>query len=315
MERDPRTDYDVLGLEPGASESQIRAAFRMRAAQCHPDRGGNADEYRRVTEAQEKLLAYLKEQGDESPPPPPDPDELSNLAEQLGVSLPPDASTALDRRAPSEVAKASDLTGKVPMPRRRRGKQPRQVSQGESDRPPDRPATSEPASPSGSPSLPSGQASSTSSPTSAKTRVGQGSLEDYYAQLKGQAADDRAQWSVYAAKLREIASHPEIAVFLKIMRELGDSGTSVGSGWAIGGWDAASTRDVGMTVFLQPDGVVTLDRWTPEQLETGRQSARAFDKSMRPLSATGIRFYYGSLEATLREAVKFAVKVHDRSGR
>lgn len=47
--------YAVLGVEPGADASAIRAAYRRAARQHHPDRGGSADAFHRVQEAWEVL--------------------------------------------------------------------------------------------------------------------------------------------------------------------------------------------------------------------------------------------------------------------
>lgn len=46
----------VLGLQERASTEQIRIAYRRLAARHHPDRGGDADQFRRVREAYELLM-------------------------------------------------------------------------------------------------------------------------------------------------------------------------------------------------------------------------------------------------------------------
>ena len=47
--------YSVLGVEPDADQKTIRAAYRRRARQAHPDQGGSAEEFHRVQEAWETL--------------------------------------------------------------------------------------------------------------------------------------------------------------------------------------------------------------------------------------------------------------------
>lgn len=46
----------LLDLPDGASEAEIRAAHRRRMAGAHPDRGGSADEARRLNAARDLLL-------------------------------------------------------------------------------------------------------------------------------------------------------------------------------------------------------------------------------------------------------------------
>ncbi|SEG82197.1 DNA-J related domain-containing protein [Marinobacterium lutimaris] len=57
MNSDRRSEAaQVLGLEEGASTEQIRIAYRRLASRHHPDRGGDADQFRRVREAYELLM-------------------------------------------------------------------------------------------------------------------------------------------------------------------------------------------------------------------------------------------------------------------
>jgi hypothetical protein len=46
----------ILGVAPGASETEIRAAFRRRIARAHPDRGGSNEEAARLAAARDVLL-------------------------------------------------------------------------------------------------------------------------------------------------------------------------------------------------------------------------------------------------------------------
>ncbi|NVJ98407.1 MAG: J domain-containing protein [Alphaproteobacteria bacterium] len=47
---------DVLGLEKGASEEEIQAAYRKLMAQVHPDKGGNDYLAAKINEAKQTLL-------------------------------------------------------------------------------------------------------------------------------------------------------------------------------------------------------------------------------------------------------------------
>ena len=47
--------YDVLGLPPSASGSQIRKAYRQRAKESHPDKGGSDEQFQRLSQAYEVL--------------------------------------------------------------------------------------------------------------------------------------------------------------------------------------------------------------------------------------------------------------------
>lgn len=50
-----REDYRVLGVEPGATTEEVRAAYREKARNLHPDRGGDGEAFSRVNEAYERL--------------------------------------------------------------------------------------------------------------------------------------------------------------------------------------------------------------------------------------------------------------------
>ncbi|MFB6104878.1 MAG: 2Fe-2S iron-sulfur cluster-binding protein [Halobacteriaceae archaeon] len=43
--------YDVLGIDPDATDATVKAAYRDRVKDVHPDQGGTAREFRRVTAA------------------------------------------------------------------------------------------------------------------------------------------------------------------------------------------------------------------------------------------------------------------------
>jgi hypothetical protein len=49
--------YRTLGVDPGADEEAVRAAYRDRAKSTHPDTdSGDAEEFKRVTRAYERLV-------------------------------------------------------------------------------------------------------------------------------------------------------------------------------------------------------------------------------------------------------------------
>ena len=48
--------YDTLGVEREADPAAIRAAYRRRAKQAHPDAGGTAPEFERLNRAKLVLL-------------------------------------------------------------------------------------------------------------------------------------------------------------------------------------------------------------------------------------------------------------------
>ena len=50
------TLYDILGLPRDATPDEIRAAYRMKMASAHPDRGGSHNEAARLTAARDRLL-------------------------------------------------------------------------------------------------------------------------------------------------------------------------------------------------------------------------------------------------------------------
>merc|ERR1712093_298436 len=43
--------YDILGVDKDASESEIKKAYRKLAMKHHPDKGGDPDKFKEMTEA------------------------------------------------------------------------------------------------------------------------------------------------------------------------------------------------------------------------------------------------------------------------
>ena len=49
------TNYDILGIHEGATKKEIQEAFRKLALKHHSDRGGNAEEFKKIKQAYEDL--------------------------------------------------------------------------------------------------------------------------------------------------------------------------------------------------------------------------------------------------------------------
>jgi hypothetical protein len=61
-----RDHYSILGIEPGASEKQIKAAYRKKALQFHPDLNPSADAHRRFQELNESYEFLLQQVGSDT---------------------------------------------------------------------------------------------------------------------------------------------------------------------------------------------------------------------------------------------------------
>jgi hypothetical protein len=52
----PAEAYATLGLDPGADQAEIKAAYRTKVKEVHPDtKGGDEDQFKRVNRAYERL--------------------------------------------------------------------------------------------------------------------------------------------------------------------------------------------------------------------------------------------------------------------
>ncbi|MDB4961956.1 MAG: dnaJ [Myxococcales bacterium] len=54
-----RSAWSTLRLAPGASLAEVRKAFRQLALETHPDHGGDAERFREVQDAYERLVDRL----------------------------------------------------------------------------------------------------------------------------------------------------------------------------------------------------------------------------------------------------------------
>lgn len=54
-----RSAWDILGVPKDASPEAIKRAYRARVLETHPDHGGDADEFRRVQRAYERLSSAV----------------------------------------------------------------------------------------------------------------------------------------------------------------------------------------------------------------------------------------------------------------
>ncbi|KDD73779.1 hypothetical protein H632_c1844p0, partial [Helicosporidium sp. ATCC 50920] len=62
MEAGGKSLYELLGLEKGAKEIEIRRAFRNLVTRAHPDKGGDANKFREIQQAYEVLSDPAKKE-------------------------------------------------------------------------------------------------------------------------------------------------------------------------------------------------------------------------------------------------------------
>ena len=53
--------HDILGVKPGATEDEVKKAYRKKAIETHPDKGGNEEDFKKITEAYEILTGKKQE--------------------------------------------------------------------------------------------------------------------------------------------------------------------------------------------------------------------------------------------------------------
>ena len=102
-----KSPYETLGVPPGATEAEIRAAYRRLVQLHHPDHNqGSPESARRFEEVQEAYAQVLRERK-RGPQPPPDPhldSRLEDLERQVSQAY---AAREKARRAAREAAAAT----------------------------------------------------------------------------------------------------------------------------------------------------------------------------------------------------------------
>ena len=53
--------HDILGVKPGATEEEVKKAYRKKAVETHPDKGGKEEDFKKITEAYEILTGKKQE--------------------------------------------------------------------------------------------------------------------------------------------------------------------------------------------------------------------------------------------------------------
>lgn len=54
--------YAILGVSPDATDAEIKKAYRLIAMQCHPDKGGDKEEFQELHNAYEKIMEQRRSQ-------------------------------------------------------------------------------------------------------------------------------------------------------------------------------------------------------------------------------------------------------------
>jgi hypothetical protein len=59
-ESQPESVWTLLGVSPGATDAELKAAYRKKAMEAHPDHGGDAETFRRVVAAYAEARRRLR---------------------------------------------------------------------------------------------------------------------------------------------------------------------------------------------------------------------------------------------------------------
>jgi len=57
--------YAILGVSSGATDTEIKKAYRLIAMQCHPDKGGDKEDFQELTNAYEKIMEQRRSASDD----------------------------------------------------------------------------------------------------------------------------------------------------------------------------------------------------------------------------------------------------------
>lgn len=101
--------YQILGVDRSASDADIKKAYRTLAMQHHPDRGGNAEEFQKISEAYATLSDPQKRSDYDNPQPNYQNfgggqfnfDDISGFEQFFGGNNPFESIFGFRRRAPS----------------------------------------------------------------------------------------------------------------------------------------------------------------------------------------------------------------------
>jgi len=101
--------YNVLDVEPDATDDQIKAAYRKLSKEHHPDRGGSAEAFHMVKRARDILLnPEARKRFDESGEMPEDDDEMLTKAAMMIIKQL--VSATIEQSSPDDL-KRIDIIG------------------------------------------------------------------------------------------------------------------------------------------------------------------------------------------------------------
>jgi ferredoxin len=105
--------YEILGIDPGASDGEVEQAYRQRLKETHPDHGGSTDEFRAVRAAHAAITdgEYPAPRDQFEPGPTAAPNRPVSHVEYLDYEAIEDHGWSLTDPDLFEKAEAADLGG------------------------------------------------------------------------------------------------------------------------------------------------------------------------------------------------------------